>query len=95
MNNKKTKLKNSVSCGDWHLGWGFGGNDKLGKLSIDRTNNQFIWNGYSQGRHGQKWNAGAELIFTIEKGEINVISQKGSVPSYSELLKIANELINQ
>ena len=24
----------TTGCGDWHLGWGFGGHDKLGKLTL-------------------------------------------------------------
>ena len=42
-----------IQCGDWHLGWGLGGHDKVGKLRYDRETKMFTWNGRCQGRHGQ------------------------------------------
>lgn len=85
----------SVGCGDWHLGWGFAGDDKIGKLST-QDGVTFTWKGHSQGRHGQKWNAGAKLVFTSDGEQITeIISQKGSHPRVSELLKSVNELSNK
>lgn len=80
MNNIKTI---SVSCGDWHLGWGYGGHDKIGKLSFNPETNQFIWSGSSQGRHGQKWNAGAVLVMNKD---LKVVSSKGGHPAWGEIM---------
>lgn len=41
-------------CGDWSLGWGFGGRDRIGKLFLDPDGMLFTWKGYRQGRHGNK-----------------------------------------
>lgn len=76
----------STSCGDWHLGWGLSGNDKIGKLSTE-DKETFTWKGWSQGRHGQKWNKGAEVVFTLDGDNLDIISQKGSIPRRTELLK--------
>ena len=86
----KTK---SVSCGDWHLGWGYGGNDKIGRLSSD-DGISFTWKGSSQGRHGQQWNAGAKCTFTLGPNDKidNFETIKGSSPKLEELIKSALEL---
>ena len=86
------KIKNKVNCGDWHLGWGFGGNDKIGNLAII-DKDTFLWKGRSQGRHGQKWNSGAWAKFERKENRLEVTEQKGSYPKYSELIKSANELL--
>lgn len=86
-------MKNkTIECGDWHLGWGYGGNDKIGKLTVDHKG-IFIWKGYSQGRHGGKWNYGAEVIFTLDDNDkVEVITSNGSYPVNSELIRGAKEL---
>lgn len=83
--------KISVSCGDWHLGWGLGGKNKVGKLSTEDLKT-FTWDGYSQGRHGQKSNSGAQFVFTLDKGSIVEVSRKGLIPLTSELLKSVESL---
>ena len=83
----------TVSCGDWHLGWGCGGHDKIGKLTLDPLHNSFIWKGYSQGRHGGKWNKGAEVIFTYKEDKITIVHQKGEFPERSELIKGCKEIL--
>ena len=88
---KKNPL--TVSCGDWHLGWGLGGHDKMGKLTLDTLNNSFVWKGSSQGRHGRKWNKGAFLVFTYTDGKITIVHQQGSVPVYPELIKGCEEIL--
>jgi len=94
---KKNTL--TTGCGDWHLGWGFGGHDKLGKLELLPLSNTFMWRGYSQGRWGQKWNMGAFVNFTIDNStgidRIAVISQKGGYPETAELIKSANIILQQ
>ena len=82
----------TINCGDWHLGWGFGGNDKIGKLSTD-DDKVFIWRGRSQGRHGQKWNRNASCSFNLKDGKVNIIESKGSLPRNTELVKSALALI--
>jgi hypothetical protein len=84
----------SISCGDWHLGWGYGGNDKVGKLSTE-DGETFRWEGRSQGRHGGKWNLGANCTFTIDENGLNVTQQEGSIPRSSELYNGANRLIEK
>ena len=89
----KTK---SISCGDWHLGWGYGGNDKIGRLSSDDGVN-FTWKGSSQGRHGQKWNTGAKCTFKLgpnDKIEIyNTI--KGSAPKIGRVTEVSRRTKNK
>ena len=86
------KLKKSVStgCGDWHLGWGYGGHDKLGKLSFDGE--IFTWTGSSQGRHGQKYNKGAKLVFKEVNNAHEIIESKGSYPEWKEIWKSVAEI---
>ena len=80
-----------VNCGDWHLGWGLSGNDKIGNLSRLRDGS-YLWEGYSQGRHGQKWNRGAKLTFKVIDDNIEVISSVGNSPRVTEVLKSVEEL---
>ena len=88
------KAKLTVQCGDWHLGWGYGGHDKIGKLTLDPVNNSFIWKGSSQGRHGQKWNKGAYIVFTYNDGKITIVNSSGSHPVHSELIKGCEEILS-
>ena len=81
----------SISCGDWHLGWGLGGKNKLGKLSTEDFNT-FTWDGYSQGRHGNKSNLGAQFAFTLDGERIVEVSRKGSIPWLSEIYKAVEGL---
>lgn len=84
------------NCGDWHLGWGLGGHDKIGKLTLDPLTNSFVWVGYSQGRHGGRWNRGAYIKFTVDsEGDIRNMGQKGGVPVYSELRETAELIISR
>jgi len=78
--------KITVNCGDWHLGWGLGGKNKLGKLSTENLET-FTWDGYSQGRHGNKENLGAQFVFTLDGERIVEVSRKGSIPLLSEIYK--------
>lgn len=86
-----------TNCGDWHLGWGLGGNDKIGKLSLDVETMKFTWEGYSQGRHGQKWNKGANCVFVLcqEGADLELTSVNGTIPRKEELLRSAKELITR
>lgn len=85
-------LTKSIPCGDWWLGWGYGGRNKIGKLTKN-PDETFVWKGYSQGRHGSKWNYGAYLHFRIFNDKVEVIEKKGSVPVHSELIKAAMSLM--
>ena len=90
-----------TDCGDWHLGWGFGGHNKVGKLRMIDTPNKdgvatFEWKGRSQGRHGQKYNFGAFIRFTSNGTDIHAGDTiKGSAPVSGELLKGVNELLDK
>lgn len=81
----------TVNCGDWHLGWGFGGHDKVGKLSTENCKT-FTWKGNSQGRHGNVWNRGAKAKLELVDGDVVVLEQQGSIPVRKELLKGIEEL---
>jgi len=87
------KNKKSIPCGDWHLGWGYGGHDKIGKLSIELEPLTVTWRGSSQGRHGSKWNAGAFAKFEIVGDKLKLVEQKGSYPAHNEILQAANTLM--
>lgn len=50
---KAKKKLTTVQCGDWHLGWGFGGNNNIGKLTLE--GDTFTYKGERQGRHGQNY----------------------------------------
>lgn len=87
-----------VGCGDWHLGWGLGGHNKVGKLSIEIVQYcpiNFIWRGSSQGRHGQKFNPAATARFSVFGDKIKITNIKGSFPVYSEIIKSANILLRE
>jgi len=90
-------MKKAVNCGDWGYGWGYGGNDKIGKLS-QNEDNTFMWRGYSQGRHGQKWNMGAYFHFKMVEGEpdfgIEEIERKGGIPQLRALKQGVKDLID-
>jgi len=96
-----TKRTNYVTnCGDWHLGWGFGGSDKIGKLRMtappdDNGFAEFEWKGRSQGRHGGGWNFGAFLRFKSDGNSLKSGKSNGSSPVHSELLKSARELLEK
>jgi hypothetical protein len=85
----------STGCSDWQLGWGLGGNDKLGRLTLEPLTNEFVWKGYSQGRHGDIWNKGAFLRFTVQDDKITILGSKGNYPVQSELLKAVNITLQQ
>ncbi len=89
--NRFLLMATSVHCGDWHLGWGFGGYNKLGKLTAEQDG-VFLWKGHSQGRHGQTWNKGAFARFRMVDGRISIIEQKGSMPIFQEILNSLRDL---
>ncbi len=92
------KPKKSINCGDWHKGWGFGGNDKVGKLSIETLSDcpiNFVWAGHSQGRHGQTWNRGAKVRFMVIDTGLKITERKGSYPDYDQVIKAANILLRE
>jgi hypothetical protein len=64
-----------TDCGDWHRSWGIGTNH-IGTLELDEVNNQFIWKGHQQGRHGQQWNRGQVIHFTVNDDQINITYKK-------------------
>jgi hypothetical protein len=90
------KPKKSVPASDWGDTWGFGTN-KVGKLYlIDLENMIFEWKGHSQGRHGQKWNAGARCLFKVtdlNKKEYTNLELKGSALTGSHLWAAVRALI--
>ncbi len=89
-----------VSCSDWMHTWGMGTNH-VGTLELDTLNNQFIWKGQCCGRHGQQWNKGSKVIFTVTAEDmskataedITIIEAKGTLPTYSEVLISVNKLL--
>lgn len=64
----------TTGCGDWGDSWGMSTNT-IGKL---RTSDfiTFEWKGWSQGRHGQKWNRGAYFVFTLNEDGFAVEIEK-------------------
>jgi hypothetical protein len=88
------KAKNkTVGCSDWMLGWGYGGHNKIGKLTLNKDQS-FTWKGHAQGRHGQIYGEGT-VTFTLDKNEISIISSDGGYPIHSVLVDSANDLLNQ
>jgi len=89
------KKKKSINCGDWSLGWGYGGHDKVGRMTIGTNENgeavnEFHWKGESNGRHGTRWNHGASCLIRFSGvADIQVIKSTGSIPVKNELLKCA------
>lgn len=72
----KTKKKLSkVHCGDWHRSWGFSG-ARIGTLHATDKPNEFVWKGHMQGRHGQKWNKGQEVLVKVDLDERKVLETK-------------------
>lgn len=80
-----------TNCGDWGQGWGFGGKNKIGKLSTEDFCT-FTWEGHSQGRHGNTWNKGAKLVFKLNQGKIDASEQIGGVPNVQALMEGIEEL---
>ena len=97
------KKTNEVDCGDWWLGWGYGGNNKIGKLSLE--DGVFTWKGHCQGRHGQvgsKYSVQFKLTewygeepHNYEHDWIEYVGErKDRLPAWSELSK-AIEILRQ
>ena len=63
------KVSNTAPCSDWFRGWGYGGNNKLGKLS-KLSDTKYSWTGYAQGRHGQKLRSKWTSEFDFVDGQI-------------------------
>ena len=82
-------------CSDWQKSWGLGTNH-IGKLFLDELNNQFIWKGHQQGRHGQVWNKGQEIHFIVTlEGQIKITYRKhehDSLPDMAEVMGAVNRL---
>lgn len=86
MNQKEIK----TGCGDWHLGWGFGGSDHVGELStIDKIN--FVWTGKRQGRHGQKIRGTYKVHFTLDEFRTRTVKEHG-LPDRNEVAKAIQAL---
>ena len=90
---KKNLLK--TGCGDWQLGWGLSGYDKIGTLELEPLTNSFKWKGYSQGRHGSQWNKGAWFTFIVTDGKIVEIDHKGNYPITDQLLEAVDRILRQ
>ena len=73
----------SVHCSDWGRGWGYGGNDKIGKLSLNEDGS-YTWTGHSQGRHGRKWGYCSTTFIVSEDGSINRTAG-GSLPDFRDV----------
>lgn len=90
--------KVTVNCGDWGQSWGLGTNT-IGKLSTEDSK-IFTWKGHCQGRHGNKWGRGSELIFEVKEGHPVEISSKGTTPNFKAIkeglrdLEDAIEVVN-
>lgn len=89
------KTKNYTVCGDWHLGWGFGPHNHIGKLIKTDVPTEYIWKGHQQGRHGQIWNRPTSIRIRVNDKNIEIIDnpKNRSLPDYGEILK-AIEILN-
>ena len=67
-----------TACSDWHRGWGIGYNT-IGTLHTTEVDDQYLWKGRNQGRHGQIWNRGTSILFKVSQdGEsFDIIERKG------------------
>lgn len=54
----------SVNCSDWMRGWGFGGDDHIGKL-YKNGENSYEWIGIRQGRHNNIIRGKHKIIFKV------------------------------
>lgn len=91
----------SVECGDWHLGWGLGGHNKIGELRVE--GDVFTWQGRCQGRHGQKgrtytvqfkltgWYGEEPYVWNHD--QIEYIGDERGLPAFSELRPAIDKLI--
>lgn len=87
----------SVSCSDWHRGWGIG-YTKIGKLSKGTDPDTYVWKGHNQGRHGQRWNTGTVITFKVNPPEseymFEVIEHKktSALPHGDDVIKAIQQL---
>jgi hypothetical protein len=97
----KTKTL-KTACSDWMLGWGYGGYNKLGQLTLisDDVENgdglfTFQWKGHAQGRHGQIWTKVGRVSITSDGKTFTVVEtdNKCSLPVDREVLDSVNTLI--
>lgn len=84
--------RKNTQCSDWHLGWGYGGQNALGKLYYI-NDKEFEWKGTRQGRHGQKYGKYEGKVFLDDEGKIS--SVEGSLPTHSEIYKAIEILLNE
>jgi hypothetical protein len=80
----------SIGCGDWHLGWGFAGDDKIGKLFLN-DDGTYTWKGHRQGRHGQIIKSKYSRTFNWD-GEKPIGDDISHLPAYSEVQKAIETL---
>lgn len=90
---KKKNNSNSVYCGDWELGWGYGYN-KIGKLTL--VEDVFTWRGHCQGRHGQRGSiyfVDFKLAPEGSEYKIEYLNGQRGLPAWSELKKGIDQLL--
>ena len=67
-----TKIKTTVPCSDWFRGWGYG-HTKLGKLT-KTGENQYLWKGSAQGRHGNVITKSIQIEFRVTETGYEALS---------------------
>ena len=82
-----------TACCDWHLSWGYGGHNKVGKLFTSDFNT-FRWEGKAVGRHGQVYQAKIETTFTLDENNDIVIINGDGLPVIKEILNAIETLKN-
>ena len=92
-------MKNlKVRCGDWHRGWGYGGQNNIGKLEalelLDNNKYRMLWKGHKQGRHGQIWARGMKAEFIWDANIQTVTEHIGpdSLPDGRDVIEAATAL---
>ncbi len=94
MNKIPTKGLKKVGCGDWHRSWGLGTNH-IGKLAV-LDNGYFLWFGHCQGRHGQTWGKGQQVLFSLDEatGGFTVIDRvkDGTLPDVRDVRNAVTQL---
>ncbi len=83
--------KLNVGCGDWGLGWGFGGHNKIGRLT-KLAEGKYSWTGHQQGRHGHKLTKRYTVTFDYQDNMITNIEGEYSLPVRSELLSAIKDI---
>ena len=81
----------STGCGDWMRGWGYGGYNKIGRLT-KTGRNTYQWKGKAQGRHNNTLRSTWTTTFTLVDGKIT--EPTDSLPSYADVYA-AIEILNK